>query len=101
MPKNDKESPKKTLKKQVEHEVRKVFRTALTCIEMRFGDDFDGFPALRAQILRVGNDAIRELSRIIDEEYNLQIIPGRRVKEVFRIDFLNQEGIDGGDANGD
>lgn len=63
------------LKAQVAKEVKSVFITALKCIEMKFGRDFDGFEAIRAEILRAGNDAIRRVEDVLDTRYNIEIVP--------------------------
>ncbi len=63
------------LKTLVNKEIKNVFSKALRCIEMRFGNEFEGFQAIRAEILRAGNDAIRETERIIDERFNVESVP--------------------------
>jgi len=63
------------LKRMVEENVKAVFTKALKCIEIRFGKDFEGYQGIRAEILRSGNDAIRDVSRIVDERFNVGIIP--------------------------
>lgn len=57
------------LKAEIERKLKEVFTAALEAIEIRFGTDFDGFKPLRAKILRVGNDAIRDLQDGIDTKY--------------------------------
>lgn len=64
-----------TLKIQVAKEVKSVFVTALKCIEMKFGRDFEGFEIMRAEILRAGNDAIRHVEDVLDNRYNVELVP--------------------------
>lgn len=54
------------LKVALETKIKHVFKTSLKCIEIKFGTDFDGYDRMRAEILRVGNNAIRELKEIVD-----------------------------------
>lgn len=74
----------------VERRIKKVFVTALKCVEIKFGKDFDGYDTLRAEILREGNDAIRDLREVIKEGYNVEAIP----KEVLTVQFGNRGGSD-------
>lgn len=64
-----------SLKREVKHQINKVFVSALELIEIKFGRDFDGYSELRAKILRVGNDAIRHIDELIDGNYNVQKVP--------------------------
>jgi hypothetical protein len=56
------------LKKYISGNIKSVYKTALDAIELRFGRDFDGFKELRKTILRSGNDAIRKIENLLDEE---------------------------------
>jgi hypothetical protein len=58
---------KKDLKEYIEGNVKAVWKSALDSIEMRFGKDFEGYKAMRARILRIGNDALRKIHARIDE----------------------------------
>ena len=59
------------IKRAVETKVKHVWKTALKCVEIKFGDKFEGYDQLRAEILRVGNNARRELLELINEEFDL------------------------------
>jgi hypothetical protein len=72
------------LKRETRNQINKVFVSALELIEIKFGRDFDGYAELRAKILRVGNDAIRHLDELIDNNYNVQKVPNLLV--------INKEG---------
>jgi hypothetical protein len=48
--------------------IKAVYKTALDSIELRFGRDFEGFQVLRAKILRAGNDAVRKVEALLDEQ---------------------------------
>jgi len=63
------------LQREVDRRVKKVYVTALECIEMRFGKEFAGYMEMRSKILRCGNDATREIGEIIGEVYNVEKIP--------------------------
>ena len=65
------------LKDLAEKQIRKVFVTCLNCIEMRFGKHFEGYEEIRANILRVGNDAVRDLRSKISEDFNIEAIPDK------------------------
>jgi hypothetical protein len=78
------------LKKVVDKKVRGVFAKALTCIEIKFGKNFEGYAAIRAEILRAGNDAIREIGNFIDERFIVEMLP-----DVVTIKFKGQGGQDG------
>jgi len=64
-----------SLKRACNKEITRVFVTALECMEIRFGRDFEGYNELRAKILRVGNDSKRRLDEIIEEGFNIEKIP--------------------------
>jgi hypothetical protein len=70
------------LKAQMAKQIKNVFITALRCIEMRFGRNFEGFESIRSEILRAGNEAIRQVEVVIDNGYNVEIVP-----EVLTINF--------------
>jgi hypothetical protein len=53
-----------TFDKALETKIKHVFKTALRCIEIKFGTQFDGYDQMRREILRVGNNAIRELREL-------------------------------------
>lgn len=56
------------INKALESKIKHVFKTCLKGIEIRFGDQFDGYEQLRSEILRVGNNAIRELKEVLSDE---------------------------------
>lgn len=84
--KNDSYSLKSSneLKTIINKEIKKVFVECLKCIEIKFGDKFDGYDQIRKTILRIGNDSIRDLSEKIDKSYNIERIP-----DIFTIKFNN------------
>lgn len=59
------------IKKAVETKIKHVFKTSLKSIEIKFGDKFDGYDQMRAEILRVGNNAIRELKELVNDEFGI------------------------------
>lgn len=65
----------RNLKEFTERKIKKVYVGALRCIEIRFGNSFDGYDQLRREILRIGNDAIREFSQALDSSFNVEQIP--------------------------
>jgi len=48
--------------------IKAVYKTALDAIELRFGREFEGFSVIRSKILRAGNDAVRKVETLIDEQ---------------------------------
>ena len=62
------------LKKRMEVRVKRLYVSALECIEIKFGREFDGYEEIRAKILREGNDAVRDLSKIVDE-FRVEAVP--------------------------
>jgi hypothetical protein len=79
------------LKTQMAKQIKSVFITALKCIEIRFGRNFDGFESIRSEILRMGNEAIRQSEVVIDNGYNVEIVP-----EVLTINFSGTGKATGG-----
>lgn len=63
------------LNKYIEDSIKNVFIGALSCIEIRFGKDFEGYKEIRADILRKGNDSIRKLHEVIENRFNIEQIP--------------------------
>ena len=61
---------------------------------MRFGRNFEGFESIRSEILRIGNEAIRQSEVVIDNGYNVEIVP-----EVLTINFSGSGKATGG-SNG-
>lgn len=78
------------LKQNIKKQIKGVFVNALKCVEIRFGKDFDGYESIRGEILRAGNDAIRNLENLIDTKINAEII-----QDVMTVRF--QEGREGND----
>lgn len=59
------------IKDAIQTKVKHVFKTSLKCIEIKFGNEFEGYDQMRSEILRVGNNAIRELKELINEKFDL------------------------------
>lgn len=57
--------------------LRKVFVNCLNIVEMKWGKHFDGYEEVRANILRTGNDAVRDLCKTIEEDFNIESIPSK------------------------
>jgi len=87
------------LKEFTEKKIKKVYVGALRCIEIRFGDSFDGYEQLRREILRIGNDAIREFAQTLESSFNVEQIPNvltfKFTKE--RADEKGQDDFQGSD----
>jgi len=60
------------IKKALDTKIKHVFKTALRCLEIKFGTGFEGYEQMRAEILRVGNNAIRELKELVNEEFGIE-----------------------------
>lgn len=68
------------LKDQISKKIKSVFKTCLDRIELVFGTEFDEYEILRKQILRAGNDSIRDLHEQIDRAYRIEKLPVTVVK---------------------
>lgn len=64
-----------SLKREYSKQITRVFVTALECLEIKFGREFDGYDEIRSKILRTGNDAKRYLEELIDAKYNIEKVP--------------------------
>jgi hypothetical protein len=64
-----------SFKREMARHLTRIFVQSLECVEIRFGREFDGYDEIRAKILRVGNNAKREVERIVDEQYNVEKVP--------------------------
>jgi asparagine synthetase A len=62
---------KEKLKDFVDDEITSLFGSILDFTEVAVGDK-ERYRALRAKILRLGNDTIRSISKEIDERYVIQ-----------------------------
>jgi hypothetical protein len=51
-----------------------VFTGALRAVETRLGKEFPQYSELRSEILRIGNDAIREMNKCV-HHFNIEMIP--------------------------
>lgn len=74
------------LKDLVEKKIRKVFVNSLRIIEMKWGKNFDGYEEIRAEILRNGNDAVRDARKLISERFNVE-----EISDVETVVFKNNE----------
>ena len=79
------------LKRQVNTSIKDLFKSTLDMIELKFGKDFNGYADLRSKILRTGNNAIRQLEGLVDDRFNIEMIP-----EIFTVNFIKgKEGKNG------
>jgi len=65
----------RSLQSFIDRRIKNVFKTALKCVEIKFGKDFEGYEKIRAEILRAGNDGIRQIKEAIDEQFNVEELP--------------------------
>ena len=61
------------LKSLIERKIKSVFKTSLKCFELTVGKDHPGFEGARKEILRAGNDAIRDLKEHLDRQYEVKM----------------------------
>jgi hypothetical protein len=54
--------------------LKKVFTGALSSIEINLGTEFPQYQMLRSEILRIGNDAIRDMHQYLNK-FNIEMIP--------------------------
>ena len=62
----------KSLNTLIEKKIKGVFKTSLKCLELMVGKDHPGFEGARKEILRAGNDAIRDIKEHIDRQYEVK-----------------------------
>jgi len=55
------------------NQIKDVFVGSLNAIENKLGKTFPSYPQLRAEILRVGNDKIREMHDLLDS-FNIEMV---------------------------
>ena len=55
--------------------MKSIFVGALRTFEMKFGKDFEGHDQVKSEVFRLGNDAVREFERILDDFFNIEEVP--------------------------
>lgn len=70
------ERSKDRLKRDIEKEITKLFDQVLDISEVAIGDAYR-YKSFRAKVLRSGNDAIREVKKLLDRNYAVEFIPSR------------------------
>lgn len=65
------------------NQIKNTFVGSLSAVENKLGKDFSLYPQLRAEILRVGNNEIRKMHKILDS-FNIEAVS-------FVDEFENQE----------
>lgn len=70
------ERSKDRLKRDAEKEITKLFDQILDISEVAIGDP-QRYKPFRAKVLRAGNDAIREVKKLLDRNYTVEFIPSR------------------------
>ncbi len=76
------ERSKDKLKRDIEKEITSFFDQILDISEVAIGDPLRYKP-FRAKVLRSGNDAIREIKKILDRDYKVQFMPSK--EDIFEI----------------
>jgi hypothetical protein len=67
------------LRAHLYEDIKKLFVGALRSVETRLGTGFEGFEGLRSEILRMGNDCIRNMHRYMDS-VNVEFVPRTIIK---------------------
>jgi hypothetical protein len=70
------ERSKDRLKRDIEKEITNLFDQVLDISEVAIGDAYR-YKSFRAKVLRSGNDAIREVKKLLDRNYTVEFIPSR------------------------
>jgi len=70
------ERSKDRLKRDIEKEITKLFDQVLDISEVAIGDP-QRYKPFRAKVLRCGNDAIREVKKLLDMNYTVEFVPSR------------------------
>ncbi len=68
------ERSKDKLKRDVAKEITKLFDQVLDISEVAIGDS-GRYKPFRAKVLRTGNDAIREVKKLLDRNYTVEFVP--------------------------
>ena len=70
------ERSKDRLKRDIEKEITKLFDQVLDISEVAIGDP-QRYKPFRAKVLRSGNDAIREVKKLLDINYAVEFVPSK------------------------
>ena len=70
------ERSKDYLKKEIAEKITGLFDQILDISEVAIGDP-QRYKPFRAKVLRSGNDAIREVKKLLDRNYNVEYVPSR------------------------
>lgn len=70
------ERSKSRLKRDIEKEITQLFDQILDIADVAIGDAYR-YKSFRAKVLRSGNDAIREVKKLLDRNYSVEFIPSR------------------------
>ena len=68
------ERSKHKLKRDIENEITSLFHQVLDISEVAIGDAYR-YKSFRAKVLRFGNDAIRDVKKILDRNYTVEFVP--------------------------
>lgn len=68
------ERSKEKLKRDMEKEITKFFDHVLDISEVAIGDP-QRYKPFRSKVLRAGNDAIREVKKVLDLNYKVLYVP--------------------------
>ncbi len=69
----------KNLKMEINIQIKNVFKSALRAIEIKYGPNSEGFDIIRSEILRAGNNAIRNVEVVIDNRYLVEQLPDETI----------------------
>lgn len=70
------------LRSLIERRIKAVFKTSLKCLELTVGKEHPGFEGARKEILRAGNDAIRDITEHLDRQYEIKKKEGVTVVKI-------------------
>lgn len=62
------------LRHSLYNQIKDVFVGSLNAIENKLGKSFPAYPQLRAEILRIGNDKIRDMHNLLDDHFNVEMV---------------------------
>lgn len=82
------EQSKERLVNNISYEIKDLFEKFLDYLEL-ITDDNDKLKKVRSKVLRNGNNSIRRLSRLVDENYVIAYDPKRSTEDIIQVKPIN------------
>lgn len=79
----------------LDKKIHGIMKASINDLQMAIGDDHEKFPKLRKLILDRGNHFLRMMRKIVEENYNVELIPSHYEFKVMSSDdltlYINQD----------